>query len=304
MNMKKNRTEEDGEEKEQNNMKFLRSRAVAACFCVLFAIGIAFVLIPHINAQTREVTTIVRLNAAIPENTLITTDMLTIVEVGSYGLPSGVLSDPSAITGKYAAVPLLPADNLTADKFKDDFAPADSALYALVEQDKLAVSVTVNNLASSVSGKLQAGDAVCLFSWMHNEEGQSEVISFPELACMEVIAVTNARGTNTVTADVIKESLSSTGLPDNIPATITLLATPQQAKRLIEIENGGKAHAALLGRGTAAKQLLKNFVIPAPVERIEDVWLSWELEQNANENVDMDSVELVTDDPVPEQEAA
>jgi pilus assembly protein CpaB len=283
-------------------MRFLRTRAFIAFFCVLFAIAIAFVLVPYMNAQTREVIAIVRVNTVVPEDTLITADMLTTAEIGKHGLPSEVLSDPTMIIGKYAAVLLFPADNLTADKFKDTIAPTDGALFTLAEQEKLAVSVTVNTLASSVSGKLQTGDAVRIFAWMNNEDGNYEVISYPELACMEVIAVTNAHGTNTDAAGVEKESLSSTGAPSNLPATITLLATPQQAERLIAIENGGKAHAVLLGRSAAAKQLLQNFIIPEPKEVIEDVWLAWELEQGINKDVDEDSAEPASDGPSSEQE--
>lgn len=243
-------------------MKLFKNKIFIACLCLLVAAAIAFGLVPTINSRTRDVETVVRVKKVIPENTLITADMLTTVEIGTYGNPADIVKDAKSIVGQYSAVELLPSDNLILAKFKPTQDLQDSRLYSL-EEKKLAVSVTIKNLAASLSGKLQVGDVVSVYAALRGgATGMEDTIKlYPELELVEVAAVTNAKAINTNTQDSNTEANK-----DIIPATVTLIVNPAQARRLIEIENCGSVHIAFVGRGDVAKAKLAAFIPPDPSE--------------------------------------
>ena len=65
---------------------------------------------------------------------------------------------------------------------------------------------------------------------------------------MEIIATTASSGTdNDVQADV------EDGEEQELASTITVLATPEQARLLAELEQTGKLHAALVFRGDSTQ---------------------------------------------------
>lgn len=254
-------------------LKFLKSKLFIAILAILLAIGIAFVAVPYINQRTRDVTTVIRPNQNIPENTLIEDNMLMAVEVGSYGLPKGTLQTKEQLIGKYAKVALSPTDNLTVDKVKARQTLKDEELYALTESEKIAVSVSVKSLAASLSGKIQSGDIVSLYSVVADSasaNSTASVILYPELKYLQVIAVTNAKANNIYLADDTGAAPTNTTAStqnDDIPATLTLLVTPEQAKRLILCDKTGDLHVALVGRGEDAAALL-DIELPKEPDKI------------------------------------
>lgn len=70
----------------------------------------------------------------------------------------------------------------------------------------------------------------------------------PELQYVEIIATTASSGTdNDVQADV------EDGEEQELASTITVLAMPEQARLLAELEQTGKLHAALVFRGDSTQ---------------------------------------------------
>ncbi len=75
-----------------------------------------------------------------------------------------------------------------------------------------------------------------------------ETLVLPELQYVEIIATTASSGTdNDVQADV------EDGEEQELASTITVLATPEQARLLAELEQTGKLHAALVFRGDSTQ---------------------------------------------------
>ena len=75
-----------------------------------------------------------------------------------------------------------------------------------------------------------------------------ETLVLPELQYVEIIATTASSGTdNDVQADV------EDGEEQELASTITVLATPEQARLLAELEQIGKLHAALVFRGDSTQ---------------------------------------------------
>ncbi len=69
---------------------------------------------------------------------------------------------------------------------------------------------------------------------------------------MKVIGVTNSSGYDTDRTDTQTEQSSSTNTNSEkqLPATVTLLVSPEQAKILAELDSEGKLHLSLAYRGT------------------------------------------------------
>ena len=75
-----------------------------------------------------------------------------------------------------------------------------------------------------------------------------KTLVLPELQYVEIIATTASSGTdNDVQADV------EDGEEQELASTITVLATPEQARLLAELEQTGKLHAALVFRGDSTQ---------------------------------------------------
>ena len=249
-------------------MRILKSKPFIALVCLLLAVGFSFVLLPRMNEKTREVVRVVRVTKAVPAKTEITADLLKTVEIGSYGQPLDIITDPNTIIGAFAAVDLIPTDTLTPGKFIAADNQVDGDLYSLERREQIAVTVSLKSLAASMAGKLQAGDVVSVYAVMPGPAGSSdtEIVMFPELELIEVLSISNAKAADTEEKKqaLQKDKESSSGVmstkeEDTIPAVITLAVDSLQAQRLIQVESSGNIHLALVGRGAAARQRLADF---------------------------------------------
>ena len=92
----------------------------------------------------------------IPAGTKIETEMLKLVEVGSYGLPETVVKNTDDIVGKYAKVSMTTDDYLYASKFADYV--SDERLDKAVAEGKRLVAVSVPSNAASVANHLKSGE--------------------------------------------------------------------------------------------------------------------------------------------------
>ena len=72
-------------------------------------------------------TEIVNLKQTVEYGTVITDDMLTVAEVGSYGLPDNVVRDKSEITGLVAGDTIYAGEYLWRDRFMTEKAYKDAA---------------------------------------------------------------------------------------------------------------------------------------------------------------------------------
>lgn len=245
-------------------MNFLKNRTVLGIICIMLSLLICFALTPLFNQSVSQKTKIVRILKNVKIGSQITTDMVQTVKVGGYNLPENVIHQSDLAIGKYAVADLFPGDYILTDKLSDVPAAENTYLYSLTG-DKQAISVSIKNFAGGLSGKLVSGDIVSVIAPDYKKQG-STVIP-PELTYVEVIGVTASTGYDTDTNEVSEESDEK-----ELPATVTLLVSPEQAKVLAELEADGKLHLSLVFRGSkenAAKFTeLQNQVIeklyPAP----------------------------------------
>jgi pilus assembly protein CpaB len=250
-------------------MSFLKNRTVLGVICIVLSLLICFALTPLFNQSVSQKTSIVRVIKDIKSGDQITRDMVQTVEVGGYNLPENIMKQADSVIGKYATADLSPGDYILSAKLTDVPAAENAYLYNL-NGDKQAISVSIKSFAQGLSGKLISGDIVSVIAPDYRKQG-STVIP-PELTYVEVIGVTASSG-----YDTDSEQSGNTDKAEDekqLPATVTLLVSPEQAKILAELEADGKLHLSLVYRGSgenAAKFIeLQDKVIetlyPKPAE--------------------------------------
>lgn len=265
-------------------MNIFRNRTVIGVLCILLSLIICFGVTPLFSRSASEKAEIVRVVRDIKEGDEITTDMVQIVEVGAYNQPSGIMTKKEDVIGKYATADLNAGDYILASKLSYEPAAENAYLYNL-DGTKQAISVTIKSFATGLSGKLESGDIVTVIVADYQEKG--ETIIPPELQYVEVISVTASSGYDANTGEMVEEK--------ELPSTVTLLVTTEQAKVLAELEQDSELHLALVYRGTpenAAK------FIEAQDALIEELYAESEAEDDAN------TEESKATDPATESEAA
>ena len=220
-------------------MKIFRNRTVIGVLCILLALIICFGITPIFSRRASEKTEIVRVTKDIREGDEITAEMVQTVEVGAYNLPQNLMTDKKEVIGKYATADLAAGDYILSSKLSAVPAAENAYLYNL-DGTKQAISVTIKSFAVGLSGKLESGDIVTVI--VADYQGKGETVIPPELQYVEVISVTASSGYDANTGEVVDEK--------ELPSTVTLLVTTEQAKVLAELEQDSELHLALVYRGT------------------------------------------------------
>lgn len=225
-------------------MKLLKNRTALGVICIALSLIICFAITPLFNAAKDQTTEIIRMKKDVKIGQEITAKDIEVVEVGAYNLPSEVIRSSEEVVGKYVSSELLKGEYVLPSKISDTPASENAYLYNLTGE-KRAISVTIPSFAGGLSGKLISGDIVSVIAVDFREKGETVVPD--ELQYVEVIAVTDKEGYDegemVVTSDGEEEA--------DLPETVTLLVTPEQASILAELEAEGEIHISLVYRGTA-----------------------------------------------------
>lgn len=270
-------------------MKIFRNRTVIGVLCILLALIICFGVTPLFSRSASEKTEIVRVTKDIKEGDEITAEMIQTVEVGAYNLPQNLMADKKEVVGKYATADLAAGDYILSSKLSAVPAAENAYLYNL-DGKKQAISVTIKSFATGLSGKLESGDIVTVI--VADYQGKGETAIPPELQYVEVISVTASSGYDANTGEVVDEK--------ELPSTVTLLVTTEQAKVLAELEQDSELHLALVYRGTpenAAK------FIAAQDALIEELYAEPEPENSGETAEGTESKESEGAEPSAESEA-
>lgn len=229
--------------------EYFQNRTVIGVICILLALVICFGITPLFNQSISQKAEIVRVTKDIHAGELITKDMVTTAEVGSYNLPSGLMTAKDNVVGKYAKADLAVGDYILATKLSDAPAAENAYLYNL-DGTKQAISVTIKSFATGLSGKLQSGDIVSVIVADYPEDGETTIPA--ELQYVEIISVTASTGYDANTGEAKDDE-------KELPSTVTFLVLPEQAKVLAELEQVAKLHLALVYRGTTdgARQFIE-----------------------------------------------
>lgn len=168
----------------------------------------------------------------------------------------------------------------------------------------MAISLTVKTLASGLSDKLQPGDIIRIYHFLDVAE------EVPELRFVKVLSITDSKGVNVDNSKELTEEEEK-----QQSATITVLASPEQAKVITALENDGVAHVALISRNNdkLAEKLLAEQDLtlqeiyfpetlePEEISGTENSEVGETPAENETENADTDSAQEKEDESETEE---
>lgn len=217
----------------------MKNRTIIGVICMVIAVCITFIVAPLVNRITDDTVEVIRLSADIPRGGRIEESQLETVKVKADTIPKGIITDKKEIIGQYAAAELFAGDYITKAKLTSDSNTADD-VFASLDGDKIAVSITIDNFALGLSGKLMNGDIISIII---TENGKEKAIIPPELKYVRVITTTTPGG---VDKDAVIKNEDGTY---DMPSTITLLVSERQARLLAKYEKYAYIQTALVYRG-------------------------------------------------------
>lgn len=229
----------------------LNNRFLFGILSIVLAAVIAFVAIPTISLQTNGKEKIIRISRPVAQGDMIAKDHVELVDVGSYNLPSNIARKMEDVVGRYATADLAAGDYVLSSKVSLTPISSDVQLNN-IPSGKMAISLSVKSLASGLSDKLQPNDIIRIYHFLDVTK------DVPELQFVKVLAVTSDDGVNVDNSDVSKDQKEDDEKEKRQAATITVLASPEQAKIITGIENDGTIHVALIARNNdkLAQELL------------------------------------------------
>lgn len=233
-------------------LKLFKNKIFIGAMCLLLAGILAFVFLPRLYGAQSGTTEIVKLRQTVESGTVITDDMLTIAEVGAYGLPDNVIRDKSEIIGLVAGETVYAGEYLWRDCFLSPEAygqGGNGTGYGLSDGTYL-LTIALPSESSGVAGILRAGDLVDVYGY--SDESGSAVVS-KALTGVTVYEVLNDKlaSLDDLDAKLKADPDADVSDCDFAPAYVVFVVNEQQAKTLIGLEKDKALHLTL--RGTEAR---------------------------------------------------
>ena len=219
----------------------MKNRTSIGIVCIILAVAVTFVVSPFVNNISDKKTEVVRFVADVSHGTEIKDTDVEVVKISNSALPEKVIKDKTAVVGKFTTADIFKGDFATENKVTDNANTADDVMASL-KGDKVAMSITINSFAGGLSGKLENGDIVSIY--VTDKDNHTEVPA--SLKYVKVITTTTSGGIDE--NDVVENEDGSFELP----TTITVLVSVEQAKILANYEKSAVMHVALVYRGDDA----------------------------------------------------
>ncbi len=237
-------------------MKLLRSKNFYGCICILLAGVFAFWVVPKLYSSQSATTFAIKAAQNIPAGTIISKNMISVVEVGAYGLSDDYLSNPEDVVGMvadediYAGEFLIPQRFITEEQFLKEKEEKDNGL----QPGLCLVALKLPSTSSGLAGFLRAGDLVDVF-----EKVDTKSIDEATGESIEATSVVKVLSSMYV-HDVLNSDLESMNdldeklallLPDEasdydfIPTYVVFRCTQAHAEMLIRLEATGALHLTL-----------------------------------------------------------
>lgn len=229
-------------------LKLFRNKIFIGAMCLLLAGILAFVFLPRLYGAQSGTTEIVNLRQTVESGTVITDDMLTVSEVGAYGLPDNVIRDKSEITGLVAGETVYAGEYLWRNCFLMPEAyekAVKNTSYGLSSGTYL-LTIALPSESSGLAGILRAGDSVDVYGY--SDDSGSAVVS-KALMGVTVYEVLNDKLVSLDDLDAKLKAASDADSSDYdfAPAYVVFIVNEQQAETLIGLEKDKALHLTLRG---------------------------------------------------------
>ncbi len=217
----------------------MKNRTIIGIICMALAIAITFLVAPLVTQLGTDTVTVCVVAQDLKQGVQITQEHITTVEAKAESIPAGAVTEKKEILGKYAKSNLYAGDFYTTAKLTAD-ANTAADVFASLDGKQIAVSFTIDTFAAGLSGKLENGDIISIFV---TDKDTGEAMIPAALKYVRVITTTTAGG------------IDKEGVVENedgsyeLPSTVTVLVTPEQARLLVGYEENAALQAGLVYRG-------------------------------------------------------
>lgn len=231
-------------------LKLFRNKLFIGAICLLAAGILAFLLLPRLYEAKAATTEVVRLRQTAEPGTIITEDMLTVAEVGAYGLAENTVRDKTEIVGLVAADTVYVGEDLRRERFMTQEAYKKSRAgsgYGLSEGVYL-LTIGLPSESSGIAGILRAGDIVDVYGC---KDGSESITVNKALTAVKVYEVLNSKLISLGDLDTQLKDNPDTKVSDYdfAPAYVVFTVDEQQAKVLIGLEKDKSLHLTLRKAG-------------------------------------------------------
>ena len=231
-------------------MKVFKSKAFLGALCILLAAVIAFAVLPRFFKAQAETAYVVRVTQDVPEGTALTKAMLTLSEVGAYGLSEKIVRSEEDAVGQIATENLFAGEYLMQNRIAsaEDYEKLAEAKTKGLSQGNCLVTLKFPTASAGLAGVLRAGNIVDVYECRKDEE--KNVIVEKRIPAMYVYSVLNQNMESLDALDEMKEqALENDTNYDFEPAYVVFRCTEQQAITLIRLEKEEALHLTLARTG-------------------------------------------------------
>ncbi|MEA4893977.1 MAG: SAF domain-containing protein [Oscillospiraceae bacterium] len=231
-------------------LKLFRNKIFIGAMCLLLAGMLAFVFLPRLYSAQAATTEIVNLKQTVEYGTVITEDMLTIVEIGSYGLSDNVIRNKSEIVGLVAGETVYAGEYLWRNRFmtQEVYEIAASKTGFGLSDGTYLLTIGLPSESSGIAGILRAGNTVDVYGY--TDDSGSTVVT-EALTAVRVYEVLNKKlvSLDDLDAELKANPDADPSDYDFAPAYVVFIVNEQQAKVLIGLEKDKSLHLTLREAG-------------------------------------------------------
>lgn len=222
-------------------MKLLKSKTFIGAVCLMFALAISFGVLPKLASQKAETVSVLHAAREIEAGTMLTEEMLTMVESGSYGLPGEVAVATDPIIGAVVSENIHKGEYIwkTLLQTPDDYADAVKHKTNGLENGLCIVSVKIPSISAGVVNLLRTGCHVNVYRT--GADGDGNIVVEKVLADMELFDVQNAA---METIDDVLRITTDTSV-DTVPAFVVFRTSEDNAVKLIQLEKAQNMYLTL-----------------------------------------------------------
>lgn len=222
-------------------MALKKNRTTVGIVAIVLGGVLCFGIAPIYNKSMQKGVEVVRISSEVNKGEQITADKVKVVEVSKKGLPESAILNKKDVVGKYAVVDLVRDNTILERQLSKNPIAEDKYLYGL-DGTQQAISFTIQNFASGLSGKLLTGDIISIIATTMDENNNEKTSTPKELQYVKVLAVTNDVG--------VDKKEDNNNPEEELPTTITVLVNREQAELIANLEETSKMHVSLVYRGT------------------------------------------------------
>ncbi len=213
--------------------RLLKNKIFIGAMCLLLAGVLAFVLLPRLYSAQASTVEIVTLKQNVDGGAVISGDILTTAEVGSYGLPANVVKDRSEVVGLVATETMYAGEYLWRDRFTTEEAYQKTLPESGAALKDGSYLLTIGcRPRPPPRGILRGGDVVDVYSSVSDNGTATAGEALTEVTVYSVL------NSNLVPLDDLDAKLKATPDTDQsdydfIPAYVVFIVNDRQAQTLI-----------------------------------------------------------------------